>query len=232
MTVAIFLRRHMSRKHVGLLWRLNLFIAFAVSGCGAWAASQAGNPEAGAIKADDERCRECHGDHGDVEGNNESMKVPRLAGQHPEYLLKQLRDFASGARKHEFMNRVAADLDPLDAADIIAFYVQQGEQGARAAGRQPRADIERLYREGDPARGLLACASCHGWDGKTSIAQPGIPANLIPIIGGQDRHYLEEQLLNWHSGARSNSPAAIMNTAVKSLTTGELQALAEYLDAL
>lgn len=232
MTMANILRRHTSRKRAGLVVRLAMTIALAVAGGGVLAASQVGNPEAGALKADDERCRECHGDHGEVEGNNESMKVPRLAGQHPEYLLKQLRDFASGARKHEFMNRVAADLDPLDAADIIAFYVQHGGKGARASGPQPRADIERLYREGDPARGVLACAACHGADGKTSIAQPGVPAELIPVIGGQDRHYLEEQLLNWHSGSRSNSPAAIMNIAVKSLTTSELQALAEYLEAL
>ncbi len=232
MTVAIFLRRYMGRKPVGLVWRLSWFIAFAVSGCGALAASHAGNPETGAIKADDERCRECHGDHGEVEGDNESMKVPRLAGQHPDYLLKQLRDFASGARKHEFMNRVAADLSPQDAADIIAFYVQQGGKGARVSAPQPHTDIQRLYRDGDPARVVPACSSCHGLDGKTSIAQPEIPASLIPVIAGQDRHYLEEQLLNWHSGARSNSPAAIMNIAVKSLTVSELQALAEYLEAL
>jgi cytochrome c553 len=232
MTMENFLRRHISRKRAGVVFRLGMAIALAVCGSGAWAVPQAGNPEAGAFKADDERCRECHGDHGKVEGDNESMKVPRLAGQHPDYLLKQLRDFASGARKHEFMNRVAADLDPLDAADIIAFYVQQEGKGARATGPQPRADIERLYREGDPVRGVLACAACHGADGKTSIAQPGVPGNLIPVIGGQDRHYLEEQLLNWRSGARSNSPAAIMNIAVKSLTTNELQALAEYLEAL
>lgn len=195
-------------------------------------AARSGDAKAGALKADDERCRECHGDHGEVEGDNESMKVPRLAGQHPEYLLKQLQDFASGARKHEFMNRVAADLDPLDAADIIAFYVQQGGEGARAAAQQPRTAIERLYREGDPARGVLACAACHGLDGKTSNAQPGVAASLIPVIAGQDRYYLEEQLFNWHSGARSNSPAEIMNIAVKGLTTSELQALAEYLEAL
>ncbi|MCR6654114.1 MAG: hypothetical protein NVV73_22705 [Cellvibrionaceae bacterium] len=215
--------------------RLGVSAALAASVSGAWAESirdLPGDPKAGAIKADDERCRECHGDFGEVEGHNESLKIPRLAGQHPAYLLKQLRDFASGARKHEFMNRVAADLDPQDAADIIAFYVQQGGQGRRVSNTVSNPDIERLYRDGDAARGISSCASCHGMDGKTSIAQASIPAELIPVIGGQDRYYLEEQLLNWKSGARSNSPNAVMNTALKGLTTEELQTLAKYLEAL
>jgi cytochrome c553 len=197
-----------------------------------WGSSAlAGDPAAGAIKADDERCRECHGDHGEVEGDNESAKIPRLAGQRPEYLLKQLRDFASGARKHEFMNRVAADLDPLDAADIIAFYVQQPGKGTRS--KQPRReDVERLYLQGDAARGVPGCATCHGADGRTPAAETGDPFALIPVIAGQDRYYLEEQLHNWQSGARSNSPSGMMNAAVKGLTAGELQALAEYLEAL
>lgn len=231
MTLSNFLR--LRRKGARLLLRFCVSVAFVA--CATWAESAEvlpGDPQAGAHKAEDERCRECHGDFGEVDAHNEAAKIPRLAGQHPAYLLKQLRDFASGARKHDFMNRVAADLDPLDAADIIAFYVQQAGQGTRAAHPAAHPDIERLYREGDPARGLPGCATCHGADGKTPIAQPGIPADLIPVIARQDRYYLEEQLLNWQSGARRNSPTAIMNSAVKNLTANELHALAEYLEAL
>lgn len=235
MTISNLLCLCIGRAGTRMLLRLGISVALAASVSGAWAASThdlPGDPKAGAIKADDERCRECHGDFGEVEGHNESLKIPRLAGQHPAYLLKQLRDFASGARKHEFMNRVAEDLDPQDAADIIAFYVQQAGQGKRISGTVPLPEIERLYREGDAVRGISSCASCHGVDGRTSAAQPGIPAELIPVIGGQDRYYLEEQLLNWQSGARSNSPNAVMNTALKGLTTDELQTLAKYLEAL
>jgi cytochrome c553 len=195
----------------------------------------AGNSEAGALKADDERCRECHVDQGDVGGDNESMKVPRLAGQQPLYLLKQLQDFAKGARKHEFMNRVAADLDPLDAADIIAYYVSRTpnrkvlsqKQSAEGAGAQ------QLFLHGDPARSIPSCASCHGDDGKTAITQPElVAAEWIPVIAGQDRHYLEEQLFNWRSGARRNSPDGMMNRALQGLTDAEIHALAIYLEGL
>lgn len=235
MTLSNLLCLCVGRTGAHMLSRLGISVALAVSVSAAWAASThdlPGDPKAGAIKADDERCRECHGDFGEVEGHNESVKIPRLAGQHPAYLLKQLRDFASGARKHEFMNRVAADLDPQDAADIIAFYVQQEGKGRGISQSPPNRDIERLYREGDPSRGVSSCASCHGMDGRTSIAQASIPAELIPVIGGQDRYYLEEQLLNWHSGARSNSSDAVMNTVLKGLTTDELQTLAKYLETL
>jgi cytochrome c553 len=194
----------------------------------------AGNPEAGALKADDERCRECHGEHGDVTGENESMKVPRLAGQHPQYLLKQLQDFASGARKHEFMNRVAADLDPVDAADIIAYYVSR-TPNRRVREEKTIADVARaqqLFLHGDPARSIQSCASCHGPDGKSTIAQPGVVAEWIPVIAGQDHYYLEEQLLNWRSGARNNSQNGMMNRVLQGLSDAEIHALAIYLEGL
>ncbi len=192
--------------------------------------------KAGARKADDERCRECHGEHGDVGPENEAAKIPRLAGQHPQYLLKQLQDFASGARKHDFMERVAADLNPQDAADIIAYYTGQPAPppAARPGAGQgaEHAAARRLYAEGDPTRALAACASCHGGDGRTSIAQPGVAAELIPTLGGQDFYYVEEQLLNWRSGARGNSPLGIMSRAVRGLTDAEIVALAKFLEAL
>lgn len=214
-----------------------LLLATAVQG--AAPAPFNGDAAAGARKADDERCRECHGENGDVGADNESARIPRLAGQHPQYLLKQLRDFASGARKHEFMNRVAADLDPQDAADIIAYYVSRTDARGRAgkpSGGTPAGPVspaaQRLFLEGDAARSLASCASCHGDDGRTAAAQPAVPAELIPVIGGQDRHYLLEQLLNWRSGARSNSPDAMMNRALHGLTDAEVQGLAEYLETL
>jgi len=199
-----------------------------------------GDPAAGAFKADDERCRECHGDHGEIKthGSNEATKIPRLAGQHPQYLLKQLRDFASGARKYDFMNRIAADIAAQDAVDIIAhftrpeFDVRNPKESTDFTDESARANAQRIYQQGDSARGLPSCASCHGADGRSTVTQPEVVAELIPVVAGQDRYYLQEQLLNWRSGARSNSPAGIMNRAVQGLSDSEINALAIYLEGL
>jgi cytochrome c553 len=49
-------------------------------------------------------CGACHG----ADGNSTSPAYPSLAGQHPEYLAKQLTEFRSGARKNAIMAPNAA----------------------------------------------------------------------------------------------------------------------------
>lgn len=194
----------------------------------------------GKVLADDERCQECHGVDGNIPANNEAGKIPRLAGQHPAYLLKQFNDFRSGARQHDFMALMARTVDDETAVDIIAHYAAQPIMKGSGAG--DKLPGKKLYLEGDNTRQIQACANCHGLDGKgfdrkalagnhpSPIA--GLAPELIPVIGGQDWHYLEQQLRDWRSGARTNSIDGVMNRVTAKLNDSEIKALTDYISSL
>nr|WP_229482149.1 c-type cytochrome [Massilia sp. JS1662] len=177
-------------------------------------AAWAGNVEAGRIKSESERCQECHG--ADGMGNGEDGKFARLAGQYPAYIVKQLQDFRSGARKHDYMMIMAKSLEEADIADIAAYY-----------GSLPAMRGEAVHVDTDAGRRLFAeCAACHGAQGK------GNGNAAFPVIGGQDVKYLRNQLQAWRSGERRNSPGGAMNEATKALTDVEIDVLAHYLSGI
>jgi cytochrome c553 len=177
-------------------------------------AAHAGDVAAGRIKSESERCQECHGADGN--GNGEDGKFARLAGQYPAYIVKELQDFRSGARKHDVMMIMARSLEESDLADIAAYY--GGLPAMRGAAT--RADTEAAQRL------FAACAACHGAQGK------GNGNAVFPVIGGQDAKYLRTQLLAWRSGERRNSPGGAMNDAAKGLTDAEIDLLAHYLSGI
>ena len=188
---------------------------------GALALASTGDPIAGKDKADSERCLECHAEAGPGQGlsHGSDGKLARLDGQYAEYLIKQVRDFRSGARKHEFMSMMARSIDDADLADIAAYFASLPKPAPA-----PVADAlaQRLVEQGDAARGLLACATCHG-PGGTGGAAAG------PVLKGQGTRYLAQQLYDWRAGARANSPGSVMTLQAKALSDAEIEALAGYL---
>jgi cytochrome c553 len=181
-----------------------------------------GNPVAGKQKAEAERCQECHGET----GNSHDDRIPSHAGQYAGYLIKQIQNFQSGQRRYEIMNKMVADLNPVDTADIAAYFAQQ----APMQGKGPVNNSlgKNLFLNGDNARDIPSCVSCHGDSGKGRVAD-----NVIyPLIAGQREHYLRRELLYWKLGERNNSPDAVMNQVTKSLTTEEIEALAAYISGL
>jgi cytochrome c553 len=97
-----------------------LAIVLAASVCAP--ALAAGNAESGKQKS--QTCAACHG----PDGNHPTTPdFPRLAGQHPDYLLKALHDYKSGARKNPIMAGQVANLSPEDMADLAAYF--SGQEG-------------------------------------------------------------------------------------------------------
>ena len=181
-----------------------------------------GDPVIGKEKSDEGRCQECHG----ADGNSSDARIPNHAGQYAGYLIKQLGDFQSGARKHEIMSIMAEDLSVTDMADIAAYFASQKIMQGDGAGDNPLA--RNLFVNGDQDRDIPSCVSCHGESGKGRIA-----ANVIyPVIGGQRTVYLRSQLVNWKLGDRSNSPGGVMNKIAKLLSDDEIDALADYISGL
>ncbi len=81
------------------------------------------------------------------------------------------------------------------------------------------ADGKELYN-------TKGCAGCHGADAKTPVAP------LYPKIAGQSKEYIEQQIKDIKSGARSNGQSAAMKAVLVSVTDDEITALADYLSGL
>ena len=110
--------------------RANVLVAAILAATASAASAQApapapaGNPEKGKMKV--AMCQGCHGISGWRTAYPEVYQVPKIAGQHPTYLVSALRDYKSGARTHPSMMAIAATLSDADMADIAAYYGQSG----------------------------------------------------------------------------------------------------------
>jgi len=181
-----------------------------------------GDPVVGKTLSASERCQECHGE----DGNSTDSRIPKHAGQYANYLIKQLRDFQSGARQHEVMTVMAEDLTDANIADIAAYFASQSTMQGLPIRDFPIAT--KLFFEGDKGRAIAPCSSCHGDTGKGN--RTGEVA--YPVIGGQNKNYLRAQLVSWKLGERTNSPDGVMNKTAKLLSDDEIEALANYISGL
>ncbi len=178
-----------------------------------------GDPAAGQSKS--VVCATCHGGT----GNSPAPEWPKLAGQHSQYLVKQLLDLKSGARKSPVMGPMAEPLAEADIADLATYYAgQQLDPGAADAGLVKIG--ERIYRAGNRDTGLPACMACHGPAGS------GNPAAGFPVLRGQHAAYTAIQLRAYRSGERSNDRAAMMRQISARITDAEIEAVASYIQGL
>jgi cytochrome c553 len=164
-------------------------------------------------------CAACH----TVDGSRGSPANPILAGQHPEYLVKQLQEFKSGKRKNAIMAGFAATLSDDDMRNVAAFYASKQAKPGAAKDKDLAALGEKIYRGGIGDRNIPACAGCHSPSGA------GIPAQY-PRVGGQHGDYTEAQLLAFRSGARGNS-TQMMQIAAK-MNDREIKAVSDYIAGL
>lgn len=167
-------------------------------------------------------CAACHA----PDGNSVAAANPKLAGQFPEYLVKQLTNFrpkngAPPERSNPIMNGMVANLSEVDVRNVAAYYASQPLRPAFARDKDLAALGQRIYRGGNTATGVPACAGCHGPDGA------GIPAQY-PRIAGQFAEYVEAQLNAFKAGARVNDPNGMMRGVVARMSDKEISAVAQY----
>lgn len=192
--------------------------ALAVMGT-ASSAFAAGDAAAGQAKA--AACAACHG----PDGNSFNPEWPKLAGQHPDYIVKQLKDFKAGVRQNPLMSPMAAPLSDQDILDLAAFFSSQKTQLGEADPNLVAAG-EKLYRGGNVASGVSACAACHSPTGT------GNPAAMFPRVSGQYAAYVAKQLQDFKTGARTNDAGQMMRNIAAKMTNEEIQAVASYMQGL
>lgn len=179
-----------------------------------------GNPLAGRKKSF--LCQGCHGD----DGTSFEPAIPKLAGQYGGYIAKQVRDYQTGARSHPIMNAVAGTVyNDADLADIGAYFAILPRMKGKGGATNPLG--EEIFMHGDSAKHRLACVGCHGVKG----LGVGPKTAMYPVLGGQHREYLRDQITRFRDGYRTNSQNGVMNNMAKLLTNAEIEALADYLSA-
>jgi cbb3-type cytochrome c oxidase subunit III len=170
-------------------------------------------------------CAACHG----AEGNANGAANPKLAGQHPEYLAKQLHNFKAGKdgkvaeRNNAVMGGFASALTDDDIRNVSAFYAAQTLKPASGKNAALKKQGEKIWRGGIADKGVAACASCHGPSGK------GIPVQY-PRLGGQWGEYTEAQLIAFRQGVRKNN--AQMSAIAAKMSDAEIKAVSDYAASL
>jgi cytochrome c553 len=164
-------------------------------------------------------CAACHG----ADGNSAIPANPKLAQQHPEYIVKQLQEFKSGKRNNAIMKGFATLLSDEDMKNIAYWVAANPAKPGFAKEKELVTLGERIYRGGIADRQIAACSGCHSPTGA------GIPVQY-PRLSGQHADYTAGQLTSFRDGVRLNSLQ--MNQVAAKLNDREIRALSDYIAGL
>lgn len=195
--------------------KIAVFAAGLLSAMGAHAAGDAAKGAAIATTV----CVACHA----ADGNSVMAANPKLAGQHPEYISKQLKNFKAGTRANVVMGPLAGTLSDDDVANLSAYFGAQAPKGGASKTNGPGSEGEKIYRGGVAGKAVPACAACHAPNGA------GIPVQF-PRLAGQHAEYTANQLKAFRSGERANAP--MMKVIAAKMTDQEIAAVADYIQGL
>lgn len=160
-------------------------------------------------------CFMCHGE----EGESASEVFPKLAGQHAEYIAKQLENFKSGKRKNTAMIDMVSRLTP-EEMDALGKYFEAKSAPPETVKDPDLAAVGRyIFYKGNKFSGLPSCATCHGKDGLGTAS--------LPRLAGQYASYVEAQLKLFGKRERTNDNA-VMHSVAANLSPLEMAAVAEY----
>ncbi len=164
-------------------------------------------------------CARCHGFDGEADG---SGAFPKLAGQFPQYLAKQLRAYASGARQNALMQPIAKGLNQAEIDSVAQYYASLRRSALlpRPVSAQIVARGEQLAKLGDLSLRVQACESCHGPNGE------GEPP-VVPYLAGQYGHYIVVQILMFRQGSRKSQQ---MQDPAHDLREQDIAAVAAYFE--
>ncbi|MDB5960399.1 MAG: uncharacterized protein JWP59_1693 [Massilia sp.] len=164
-------------------------------------------------------CVSCHG----AAGNSTIVANPKLSGQVPNYIYKQLVDFTGPTRVNPIMTPYAKMMTDEEKKNVAAYV---GAQLAKQGAAKNKDTIElgrKIYRGGIADKGVAACASCHGATGA------GVPIQY-PRLAGQHQDYTVAQLTAFRQGGRKNSVQ--MTTLAQRMSDDEMKAVSDYIAGL
>lgn len=191
-----------------------LVAAWMLGSTGAWAQAD----EARAKRIAGGSCFLCHG----AQGESTSEIFPRLAGQHAEYVAKQLEAYKNGSRKSTAMADMVSKLTSDEMLALGRYYEKMSLPREEAKDPQLAAMGRYVYHNGNKFSGVPSCASCHGAGGEGA-------ANL-PRLATQFSGYLHTQLKSFNKRERTNDNT-VMHVVAEKMTELEMAAVSEYLSS-
>lgn len=172
-------------------------------------------------------CGGCHR----LDGAGNHIKFPRLGGQRPAYIMKQLDDFRTGRRENDGgqMQEMAGELADKDIPRVADWFAKQAPPWPKATMKQDQPDratpdrVRLMVTKG--AGGIPACLGCH------SAAAPNLAGReaVAPRIAGQWDYFIAKQLADFRDGRRDNDPGGVMRAVARDLTDADIAGLAAYL---
>lgn len=180
-------------------------------------------PGVAAPQAVTQLCATCHGPDGNGT-TPPNPDFPKLAGEQPEYLGKQLKDFKSGKRKNEIMNAMVASLTPEDIQAIANYYSAQKPSVGTVKAPDLLPAGKKMHLDGNVESGVPACAGCHEANASGY--------KQFPRLAGQHSAYIYQQLKKFQTGERDNDKGLSMQSVAAKMSEAEMLAVAEYLTSL
>lgn len=156
-------------------------------------------------------CSNCHGEG----GNSTISTVPNLAGQNPAYLLEQVRLFAVGKRRNEFMEGIIRAMESDEKIGMVLFYAAQDVTHKPAANPEIVSKGQALFNS--------ICFKCHGNDGRGN--------EQVARIAGQQADYIRLTLKGYRDGSIAR-PNSIMTPNVKQLSNADIEAVVAYVSSM
>ena len=196
-------------------------VAAAPAAAAAAAPLKPGDANSGQAKS--ATCGACHG----IDGNPASSQYPKLAGQHENYIARQIELIKTNQRANPVMMGFIASMTPQDMHDVGAYFASKSSLPGVADAKLV-AKGEALYRGGDKATNTPACMACHGPDGR------GNPGAGYPQLAGQFADYTAAKLKDFRDGKKwsDDDKGAIMPAVVHGLNDNDIAALATYIEGL
>ena len=167
-------------------------------------------------------CAACH----NVDGNSALPANPKIAGQHEDYLFKQLREFKGWngnppVRENAIMGAMVAGMEEADMRGLAQYFAGFELQPEAAQNLETIELGQHIWRAGIPEKGVPACAACHGPAGS------GMPAQY-PRLSGQFAEYLDAQMKAFRDNVRANDPNNMMRAIAIKMTDPEIKAVSDY----
>ena len=138
---------------------------------------------------------------------------------------RQLQAFKAAERQNDLMSPMAMILSDEDMADLAAYFATQQPRGGETEPSKLNLG-QRVYRAGNVANGVMACAGCHGPNGR------GNPLAGYASIQGQHATYVANQLRAYKAGTRQTDPNQMMRNVAALLSDEEIDAVASYVQGL
>lgn len=157
-------------------------------------------------------CANCHGEG----GNSSKPEIPNLAGQNPTYLLEQLRQFAEGRRRNEFMEGMIKALNSDEKIGMVLFYSRQTVTGHKATANAALVPRGKEYFN-------KICWRCHAEDGRGNAQ--------FARIAGQQQVYLSTTLKRYRTGVGARTDP-LMAASTKLMTDADIDAVVAYVSSM